>query len=287
MSKIDLHIHTNVSLDGDYEVEDILKMAKENQLETISITDHNSVTSVTEAILLSKKYQIRVIPGIEIDCIFQNVSFHMTAYNINIHDSRWKEIEKYYNDNNINATRIGTKRFLETYQIYLNENQLNEIAIHNIIVPEDLAHYLLTHDEFNDLAILKPYRKGGNRSDNPNVNFYWDYFSQGKIGYVDKKILSAEDVIEYIHESGGIAVIAHPGANFKNHEHVLIDLLDKVDGIEVFSTYHSNEQINHYFDLAKKYKLLITCGSDFHGHHKPAIKIGKIPGKDIEKYISL
>lgn len=85
-----------------------------------------------------------------------------------------------------------------------------------------------------------------------------------------------EEMIEGIHEAGGIAVLAHPGANLKGRENLLEELavLD-FDGIEVFSSYHNEIQENYFLEEAGRFGKLVTCGSDFHGKTKPAISLGE------------
>lgn len=287
MSNIDLHIHSNISLDGTYSIKEIIEKAKDNNMKMIALTDHNSVKGVKEAIELGTTHSIKVVPGIEIDCVFKGVNLHMTAYNIDINDLRYSKIEKFYLDNSIENTWKATYKFLEKTKLNISKEILDEIAVQGVLVPEDICEYLLSHSEYDDLEILKPYRKNGSRSDNPNVNFYWDYFSQGKIGYFKEEKIDALEIIDLIHDTGGIAVVAHPKANFKDKDDILEELLKLVDGLEVFSTYHNEEDCLKYLELAKKYDLKITCGSDFHGIHKPSIEIGKIPGNEIEKYINL
>lgn len=287
MSYIDLHIHSNISLDGTCSIREIIEISKLNRMKTIAITDHNSVKGVHEAMQLGKENNIRVIPGIEIDCNYKRIDFHMTAYNIDIHDIRYEDIENYTLENaRINSWK-SVNKFLNETNIKVSKAALEAISVQGILVPEDLCDYLLSNDEYNDLEILKAYRKGGDRSNNPNVNFYWDYFSQGKVGYFKEERLNALDVVKIIHETGGITVIAHPKANFKDKDDILEELLSYVDGIEVFSTYHDLEDCEKYFELANKHCLKITCGSDFHGIHKPNIQIGNILGRNIEKHVSL
>src|SRR5699024_67151 len=101
---------------------------------------------------------------------------------------------------------------------------------------------LLGKEEYQDAELLKPYREGGRRSDNPFVNFYWDYYAQGKPCYTEIVYPSLEETIQLIHQAGGKAVLAHPGNNLKGcferfDEMVALGL----DGVEAFSSYHSPE----------------------------------------------
>ena len=85
-----------------------------------------------------------------------------------------------------------------------------------------------------------------------------------------------EEVIDRIHGAGGIAVLAHPGANLKGRERELEALLAlELDGIEVFSSYHSEAQEEYFLETAERLGKLVTCGSDFHGKTKPAISLGE------------
>ena len=69
MKTVDLHIHSTYS-DGTFPVEEIIKKAKEIGLKTISITDHDTVEQIPDCINFGKKYDITVIPGVELSCIY-------------------------------------------------------------------------------------------------------------------------------------------------------------------------------------------------------------------------
>ena len=280
MKKIDLHIHTKFSADGTYEPEQIVEMAAAKNMDLISITDHNSVSAVKCAMKAAEKTSVRVVPGVELDCVFEGINLHMTAYGIDVEDVRYAKHEKYVHDQFVKGTWDGTRRLMHAMGIEVSDEELLSIAVHDLIVPEDFAMYLLTHSEFDHLEWLKPYRKGGSRCQNPALNFYWDFFSQGKIGAYGDVKKPAEEIIELIHETGGIAVIAHPGQNFKHCDDSLERLLQKVDGIEVYSSYHSEEDVKKYRELALKHKVLISAGTDYHGYHKPLIELGRIDGLD-------
>ena len=140
-------------------------------MKTLAITDHNNVASVAEAVRLGEAEGIRVIPGIEIDCDFEGVGFHMTAYGIDITDPRYDELFHYYYDQSVENTWKAKHQFCEAMGLDLPDELLKAVAKDNILVPEDIGAYLLSHKEYDDLHWLDPYREGGSRSDNPNVNF--------------------------------------------------------------------------------------------------------------------
>jgi len=90
---------------------------------------------------------------------------------------------------------------------------------------------------------------------------------------------SSEEAIQSIHEYGGLSVLAHPqeyGLSLARLERVLASLATVgLDGIEAIYTTHQADDISSYTQLAKKYGLLITGGSDFHGAHKPGVDLGR------------
>ncbi len=84
-ARADLHMHSYYSLDGELSIKELLDLCHEHKLDTISLTDHNSVRGVGEAIGLAYATGIHVIPGIEIDCIYNGIDLHILGYNI-----RWE-----------------------------------------------------------------------------------------------------------------------------------------------------------------------------------------------------
>jgi len=96
--------------------------------------------------------------------------------------------------------------------------------------------------------------------------------------------MSALEAIELIHQAGGLAVIAHPGLN--RSDEVIPDLVAAgLDGLECFHTKHSTSTSEHYLELADKFNLLVTGGSDCHGMSKgrPLIGTIKLPYTHVEK----
>ena len=130
--------------------------------------------------------------------------------------------------------------------------------------------------------------EGGARSDMPLVNFYLDYFAQGKPAYVPIEHLPFRDAIALVREHGGIPVIAHPGLNFKGKEQEVEELLDLgAAGLEVFNNYHNEKQVEYFARLTMQRKTLMTCGSDFHGKIKPLISLGQyLPTQNFEKELN-
>ena len=135
---------------------------------------------------------------------------------------------------------------------------------------------LFADERYANIEDFKDYRKGGKRSDPAPVNFFWDKCGYGTDLYVANSNPDFKETVQKIHEAHGIAVVAHPFRTFYQNEAMLNLLLDAgIDGMEVYSNYHDEEQTAFYEKFASENQLLITCGSDFHGILKPSIEMGE------------
>lgn len=141
----------------------------------------------------------------------------------------------------------------------------------------------MQRDENKNNPLLAPYYPNGSRSDNPYVNFYWDFCSQGKPAYVPVHYMSLANAVTLIRRAGGIAVLAHPGNNIHENLSLLKGIVEQgVSGIEVYSSYHTAKQTEFYRNQAKLLGLAMSCGSDFHGKTKPKIMVGSVECENLE-----
>ena len=275
---MDLHMHSRYSEDGEFTPMRLVELCYEKGVTVLSVTDHNCAKADREAALAARQLGIAYVPGIEIDCTFSNVGFHVLGYGIDAESRDFAAIEE-------NVRRQSRAASLERLELIrrlgfrVEERELEE-ANRESTWPESwtgelFAQVLLQKPEDQDHPLLAPYRTGGARSDNPYVNFYWDFCSQGKPCYAEVRYPEMADVIAVIHRNGGTAVLAHPGVNLKGHDHLLDAILGLgMDGIEAFSSYHSPAQREYFLAATEERKLLVTCGSDFHGKTKPSVAIG-------------
>jgi len=110
------------------------------------------------------------------------------------------------------------------------------------------------------------------------------FLKKHRPAWVPKARISCQTTIELIHQANGLAVMAHPGLN--RTDEVIPDLVDAgLDGIECFHTKHSTAISEHYLEIADKYNLLVTGGSDCHGMSKgkPLIGTVRLPYQHVEK----
>ena len=275
VNHFDLHVHSEFSNDGELSIENIVRECIENKIRTFSITDHNSVGGIEEAASLCAQSGIDFIPGIEIDCTYMGIDLHVLGYQIN-----WKNQEIIDLEEDVESRIMDSvPQMVENLSKEGIEIDVNEVLAKSRGKPpsaELFAEVLLGKKENVANSKLKPYLKGGSRSDMPYINFYLDYFAQGKSAYVEVQYMSYPDAIALIKNKGGIPVIAHPGQNLRGKENRVLELLDLgAAGLEVFNNYHDPKQIEYFASTAIQRGVLMTCGSDFHGKNKPLIDIGK------------
>lgn len=279
---IDLHIHSCFSEDGQYSPEELVAACAQAGVTVMSIADHNCTKANRPAQAMAEKNGIRYIPGIEVDCTFAGVGLHVLGYGIDPESHHMKALEENVARQN---TQVSQERLRKTQALgfAITEDELRALSGGSYWPDswpgEMFAEVLLAKPEYAGHPMLEPYRPGGARGDNPYVNFYWDFYAPGKPCYALMEYPALLEALERIHSSGGKAVLAHPGINLKGKEKLLDSLLaEGLDGIEAFSSYHTPEQAAFYYDRAKARGLFATCGSDFHGKTKPAVKLGGYGG---------
>lgn len=274
MGYIDLHIHSIYSDDGEYEPRVLVDLCIDRKIKYFSIADHNSVKAIDEAKAYCKDKDIEIIPAIELDCTFNGINLHVLGYGIDYLNPIFNQIQ----DNIISQEQTASKRRMELARsigIDFSDEFIGTLSRNGIVTGEMIGEAAMEFDREHINPLLKPYYENGLRSDNPYVNFYWDYCARGKPAYVEVNFISLREAVKVITESGGVSILAHPGNNIKEN----IDLLEGiiacgVKGIEAYSSYHNESQAAFYKEYTLKHKLLLTCGSDFHGKTKPRISIG-------------
>jgi len=279
MSRVDLHMHTKVSGDGEFTPLQMIERAKRQNMEIIAITDHDAVSANRECIELGEKAGIKVIPGVELcanmDC---GIPLHITAYGIDYNDLRYIEREKEIRDFHlgIGATIIQKAKdigfMFDDEKVYAKGND-------GIITSEMVGEAILEDPRNDNDPRMDPYREGHEKSDNPGFNFYKDFYCLGKPCFIQRgeHNLSLKQCSELIHSTGGIMCLAHPGHNIK-HDLKLLEEINSygLQGIEAYSSYHNEDDTKFFLEQAQRLNLIVTVGSDFHGKVKPAIEMGSI-----------
>ncbi|WP_062047155.1 PHP domain-containing protein [Bacillus sp. JCM 19034] len=241
-TKFDLHMHTTAS-DGDYTPAELVKKAYKCGLETIAITDHDTLDGIKEAQNAAEKYHITVIPAVELSTKYNGNSVDILGYNISPSEELNETLKL------LQVGRIDrAKRIIEKF---------NEIGFK--ITMEDVKEY----SEDGVIArphIAKAIVKKGYVADYQMV--FDEYLADGKPCALPKKVLTPKEGVEIIHQAGGLAVLAHP---VYLELQVVEQLLQfPFDGIEVWHRNHKEEHRQLFKQLAQENQLIMTGGSDFH-----------------------
>lgn len=267
--RIDLHTHTNFSACADKinTWEALLRKAEIENIELLSITDHNTcVFHLLEKFVdTSQFFSGKIIPGIELDVVEDGISFELLAYNFDIKKVFDWALDTY-------GTINTRQQKLKDKLIEVTKNYNLPIDEENLIVGKtDYAHNCVYANMIKfekNLKLFKEY----------NINNSSDFYRISTEDknfplYVNTKSIwpDVSTVIDVIHKANGIVILAHP-YNYKSNvdvERLLQIALEKgVDGIEVFHPSCDDKQAKYLLDFARKNKLIVTGGSDYHGTEK-------------------
>ena len=274
MNTVDMHIHSEFSADGELPVAEILSLAQIKGLNTVAITDHNSVKGIEAAVHYGEQANVAVIPGIEIDCEYRSVHLHLLGYFIDWKKKEFSDLEQNVHAQELSAFPEMIKK-LRAAGIEADVDEVLSFSAGKNPCGELIAEVLLCKENAGENPKLRPYLPGGERSEMPYLNFYRDFFAQGRVAHVPLQYMQLKQAVELVKSSKGIPVIAHPGENLRSNMDMLDELIrEGVMGIEVFSSYHTPAQAGFFYEIAKRKELYISCGSDFHGKNKPGISIG-------------
>ncbi len=258
MMKIDLHTHTTAS-DGVLSPFQLIELAWKKKLTHLSVTDHDTVSALSEIEKLTEEKEIEFIPGVEISCSCEGEEIHLLAYHIQYQDPGFLNF----------LSQFSEDRFSRLTKMIEKLNELNvKVSF------EDLKPYLK-----NEISPGRPHlaqalvRLGYVANLKEAFHFYLD---RGKPAYIARKSVEAREVISELFKNGAVPVLAHPGL-IRNFESVFSKLLElKLFGIEIYHPSHSKQQRDHFLKLATENHLIVTGGSDFHGIEKNKKALGSV-----------
>ena len=251
-------------------------VAKCADLSVFALTDHNTVRGVPEAVRAVREAGVGFIPGIEIDCNFRGTDMHLLGYGIDWRSDDFARLEA-------SVSALGHEAFGQMIENLLrlgfrvDAQAVLDKAAGSVPTGELIGEVMLSEERFHT-PLLRPYLPGGERGDMPYINFYLDYFAQGKPAHVPVEYMDFRMAMELVRDNGGVPVVAHPGLNFRGKERTAEELLKQgAAGLECFNNYHTPEQVVYFAPLAQRQGVLMSCGSDFHGKTKPRISVGQFP----------
>lgn len=283
LSPIDLHIRSNYSDDGYYDVEEIFKLAKEAKLETISITDHNCARVNAAATRFAHLYDIQYIPGVEFDCQYEGKRLRILGYYIDWNQEIFNvlEQESLKREKEMSIERV--KKFEQYTHISIDLDSLMSKSRFQTITAEQICEMVFRNKKTRALPLVKKYLDKYSSEKEAMLRFKQDLFGKGGPCFGQGIYPEAKEIIEAIHDANGIAILASWHLDYFD-DHTIEDLIHLgIDGIECFSPVIQETTVTALLKLVMKNKLFVTAGSDFHGPSRPERKLGdtKCPEKGI------
>lgn len=257
MGKIDLHIHTTYS-DGSNTPKEIIDLAKIRDVSTISITDHDCVDGYIEIKDYAEQQGIELIPGVEISSRYEQYEIHILGYYIDV----------------FNPVLLKCLSFIQKGRIYRTKQILHKLSQYGFPLEFDYVSKLAGNSGIiGRVHIATALAEQGYVSDYKEA--FDVYLGQGKLAYVPKPTFSSEKIFKVINDANGISVLAHPGI-INNDSLIPIFKSQGLQGLEVFYQYRNYINIFYYQQMAHKYGLIMTGGSDYHGTNRDIDAYGKI-----------
>lgn len=281
---VDLHMHSSYS-DGTVTPVDMIKMMNDLSVDYASITDHDNVKAYED--IRNTKFNlnkpITIIPATELGCSFGGVIRDVLGYGIDT-----KVIDEFVSERYSKEAKLEKqKRLLVEYKRVFREN--------GIVFDDGLEVNRGNKSEAFMVMYNSLIKYPENIEKYPFISkitmFFWNYCSNSDSKFfVDesKEYPTIKEGIDLIHKAGGLAFLAHP-CMYRIGKLKTLLLINHamecgVDGIEVLHSQHTFDDKLFLAEVARKYKLYKSGGSDFHGGTKPDISMVKGKGDLIVSY---
>jgi predicted metal-dependent phosphoesterase TrpH len=260
----DLQSHSTHS-DGALSAADVVARGADAGVELLALSDHDTISGVSEAIASGERHGIRIVPAVEISAIDRDGDvpreLHILGYDIDHTDPRFTaRLAEFLADREQRTLRMAAA--LKELGFELDERELSQriadgqpigrphLAEAALASPANAAR--LAHEQIDDIG-----------------SFIRAYLIEGRPAFRLRETPTVAQAIEAIHDAGGLAVWAHPFWDISNAGEVLTSI-DRfralaIDGVEAFYVTHTREQTELLAERCTALELLSTGSSDFHG----------------------
>ena len=257
--KVDLHNHSYYS-DGVFSPTEVVRLADEADCNLFALTDHDTTDGLAEAQQMADELSVNLVSGVEISALWRNMTIHIVGLDIDINNDILQKGLNYnqrLREERAEKIALGLRRAGITDAL----EKTQELSKTDMITRTHFAQMLIREGYCKDMKSV--FRR---------------FLTGKKPGASRVEWRSFDEVVGWIHAAGGLAVIAHPfryrmtQTKIKN---MLIDFKEVLgDGVEVVTATSTDEEITLSNQWAKEYKLLSSCGSDYHGWPNQRIQIG-------------
>lgn len=253
--RADLHCHTTCS-DGSLDSEDLIRLAKEKNLQGLSITDHDCVDAYEKAVPYARQQGLSLGTGVEFSCMEEGVSTHILGYDFDLKHEKILSLCFWHRERR-KKRNLKILEKLSSFGIRIEPQELElKNGSHRPIGRPHIAIILLKK------GIVRSLQEAFQR-----------FLGEGKSCFDPGESITVEETLAVIHEAGGKGFLAHPHL-FQKPRFVLKLLEKPFDGVECYYSKCLPNQEKKWLKLAEKRGLLISGGSDFHGEFKPDIPLG-------------
>lgn len=254
-SRADLHLHSTFS-DGTLTPTRLVRAAKKKGLNTLVLTDHDSVGGCAEGRAAAKDEGLRFGFGIEINTREADM-VHILGYGIDPEFPTLIERLAEFRNRRFKRIRRIIGRLRDEHKIDI---EFDEVRVKSTET--------LGRPHVADILVRKKAVRSRSEA-------FQKYLQRGAAAYVDPMGPTAEEAIEAIRAAGGWASLAHPLTT--PYKERLGDWKDAgLEGLEAYYGSHTGPQITRLLETAEKFSLIPTGGSDFHGPGSGREAIGGI-----------
>ncbi|HBL06183.1 MULTISPECIES: PHP domain-containing protein [unclassified Clostridium] len=253
----EFHCHTTAS-DGRFSPSQVVEMAKNKNVELLSITDHDTTEGISEALNKANEISLNFIPGIELSCNHNGESIHILGY-FKGNDYKDETLIKFLNNLKRNReTRASSivKNLDKYFNIKINVDDVLKIG-NGVIARPHIAQAIVNAGYPFDFQ-----------------HIFDKFIGNDSPAYVPNKHISIPEGIELLKKYNCIVILAHPKLIKKTPIKNILNY--DFHGIEALYYQNFKRETDEFISLAKSRDMIITCGSDFHGISKDDTKHGSI-----------
>lgn len=255
---IDLHLHSTAS-DGTAAPEAVVAAARAAGVSAIALTDHDTIEGIAEARQAADRAGIELVPGVELSAYEGAAEIHVLGLHLQLLDEMRDALTIFRLARRERAE--GIVRLLNDAGVRITFDDVLAVAQDAAIGRPHIARAMVANGWAMDLR-----------------DAFDRYLGAGRPAYLDKRRITLSESIALIHRCGGIAVLAHPGAD-GTHERLERLGAMGLDGLEVIHPSHSAEDRARLLALANHLNLVPSGGSDSHGSVEGVRVVGamKVP----------
>jgi 3',5'-nucleoside bisphosphate phosphatase len=272
VGKVDLHIHTTAS-DGKFSPAEIVRISAAGGLVYIAICDHDSVNGILPAQETAKSLSgITVLSGVEINTNTAAGELHILGYMVDcLNPELTVTLERMRNSRLERAQKMIAK--LKNLGIKIDYERVRELAGPGSVGRPHIAQAM------QEKGYINSFKEA-----------FINYIGHGGPAYVERDKMTPAEATQLIIRAGGIPALAHP-FTCDNPEPLIRDLKSAgLLGLEVYYGSYSSDQVRELLQMANKYNLIPTGGSDFHGLDpliEPNLGTVDVPLESVERLIAL